>query len=222
MQPTSSSPNWDVILMACLFIAGCLTVSVILPLWQEAHDAPHGMGTSVQVSAPAGDTPTPSGTVATIVPSPQQLRAASESYETGAQKLQAKNYQAAAVDFKKALEKYPAFTEAYAGLADAAGALGDDQAAVLNAQHALDQWANDQTMHVTELTPDAAKAWAHRLLGAALLRRADSELRRQQALLGKMDANRAVFHCKQALTINADDEAARRCAQSASALALRT
>jgi len=222
MQPTSPSRNWDVILMACLFIAGCVTVSVVLPRWQEAHDAPRGLGASVETSTLPADAPILSGTVATIVPSPQQLRAASESYGSGTHGLQAKNYPAAAVDFKKALEKYPAFTEAYAGLADAAGALGDDQAAVLNAQHALDQWANDQTMHVTELTPDAAKAWAHRLLGAALLRRADSELHRHQALLGKMDANRAIFHCKQALAINADDEAARRCAQSASALALHT
>src|SRR3569623_2801747 len=136
MQPTSPSRNWDVILMACLFIAGCLTVSVILPRWQEAHDAPRGMGASVEMSALPADAPLASGTVAPIVPSPQQLRGASQSYERGAHELRAKNYPAAAVDFKKALEKYPAFTDAYAGLADAAGALGADQAAVLTARPA--------------------------------------------------------------------------------------
>src|SRR3569832_2512888 len=222
MQPTSPSRNWDVILMACLFPAGRAPARAAPPRRPAAPAAPRGPGASVETSTLPADAPILSGTVATIVPSPQQLRAANESYGSGAHELQAKNYPAAAVDFKKALEKYPAFTEAYAGLADAAGALGDDQAAVLNAQHALDQWANDQTLHVTDLTPDAAKAWAHRLLGAALLRRADSELHRHQALLGKMDANRAIFHCKQALAINADEEAARRCAQTASALALHT
>src|SRR3569623_3500111 len=153
MQPTSPSRNWDVILMACLFIAGCLTVSVILPRWQEAHDAPRGMGASVEMSALPADAPIASGTVATIVPSPPQLRGASQSYESGAHELQAKNYPAADVEFRKALEKYPAFTEAYAGLADAAGALGNDQAAVHNAQHALEQWANDQTLHEPDHTP---------------------------------------------------------------------
>src|SRR3569832_2917820 len=130
MQPTSPSRNWDVILMACLFIAGCVTVSVVLPRWQEAHDAPRGLGASVETSTLPADAPILSGTVATIVPSPQQLRAANESYGSGAHELQAKNYPAAAVDFKKALEKYPAFTEASAGLADAAGARGGGQVVV--------------------------------------------------------------------------------------------
>src|SRR3569623_3088399 len=119
--------------MACLFIAGCVTVSVVLPRWQEAHDAPRGLGASVETSTLPADAPILSGTVATIVPSPQQLRAANESNGSGAHELQAKNYPAAAVEFKKALEKSPAYADAYAGLADAAGALGDNQNAVLTA-----------------------------------------------------------------------------------------
>src|SRR3569832_2648603 len=110
MQPTSPSRNWDVILMACLSIAGCVTVSVVLPRWQEAHDAPRGLGASVETSTLPADAPILSGTVATFVPSPQQLRAASESYGSGSHGLLAMNFPAAAVDFIMSLEKYPAFS----------------------------------------------------------------------------------------------------------------
>src|SRR3569623_778967 len=101
MQPPSPSLNWDLIQMAFLYNPVCQTESVILLRWQEAHDAPRGMGASVERSALPADAPIASGTVATIVPSPQQLRCASQSYESGAHELRAKNYPAAAVDFKK-------------------------------------------------------------------------------------------------------------------------
>src|SRR3569832_402921 len=169
LEPKTRPPrDWDVIAVASLFIAGCLIVSIVLPLWphgQEAVPAAGEPAAEIVQSAP------------TIVPSPQQLHAAGEAYGQGTRALRDKH-----------------FTEAYVGLADAAIAVGDTQAAVLNAQHALDLWTNDQTLHVNELTPDGALAWAHRLLGTALLRRADGELREQKSLLGKMDANRALFH----------------------------
>ena len=202
--------------MICLFVAACITVSLLLPRWQQeqhterSHNADAYLTAALPVAA------------ATIAPSPHQRDAAGEAYARGASELKAKNYPAAAVYFKKALEKYPTFTEAYAGLAEAADAVGDDQAAVLNAQHALDQWAGDQIMHVVDLTPATGSASAHRVLGAALLRRADAELHLQQALIGKMAANRAAFHCRQAISLDAAGNVARRCAEHATALASST
>jgi len=214
LEPKTRPPrDWDVIAVASLFIAGCLIVSIVLPLWphgQEAVPAAGEPAAEIVQSAP------------TIVPSPQQLHAAGEAYGQGTRALRDKHYTEAATDFKKALERYPAFTEAYVGLADAAIAVGDTQAAVLNAQHALDLWTNDQTLHVNELTPDGALAWTHRLLGTALVRRADGELREQKSLLGKMDANRALFHCRQALSLQQNDANAQRCAKTASDLTAKS
>lgn len=213
LKPKSRpSRDWDLIVIACLFIVGCLTVSIGLPLWQSGHE---------EIAVTKEETPEIAQSSPTILPSPQQVNAASEAFGEAARALRAKQYSEAAAGFKKALERYPAFTEAYVGLADASIALGDTQAAVLNAQHALDLWTNDQTLHVNELTRDEALAWAHRLLGTALLRRADGELREQKSLLGKMDTNRALFHCKQALSLQHDDSNAQRCTEAATALAAR-
>lgn len=215
MTPTTPKRDWDVILVTALFIAGCLAVSLLLPRWQPPRVMK--LEPIAVAASPAAAPQTPID----FTPTPQQQRAAVAAYHRGMDALQAARYGAAATEFKTALEKYPAFTEAYAGLAEAAIALGQHQAAALNAQHALDLWRRDKSVHVTGLATAAAEAWAHRLLGAALLDISANELRTQQLQLGHMNANRALFHCRQALLLNQADAPARACARSAAELLMQ-
>src|SRR3569832_1771315 len=128
---TRPARDWDVIAVAGLFIAGCLIVSNDLPLWphgQEAVPAAGEPAAEIVQSAP------------TIVPSPQQLNAAGEAYGQGTRALRDKHYTEAATDFKKALERYPAFTEAYVGLAVVVFAVGVSLAVVFFALLAFVLW----------------------------------------------------------------------------------
>lgn len=209
MPPATKPPparDWDVILVASLFIAGCLAVSIGLPLWHSEHEKT----VMTRVAAPEFRRSAPP-----IVPSPQQIRAASAAFGQGTLELQTGHYSEAAGHFKKALERHPTFTEAYLGLADASFTLGDTQAAVLNAEHALDLWTNDQTLHVDHFTREQVLSWAHRLLGTSLLRRTEGALRKQPSDLEKIDVSRALFHCRQALSLGHDDIEAQRCVQAA-------
>lgn len=129
----------------------------------------------------------------------------------------AKNYSTAAA-FKKALEKYPAFTEAYTGLADASMALGEEQAAVTNAQHALDQLSSDNTSHVPGLTPEAGAAWPT----ACWVRRCCAGPMASCVCNSRCSGKwmqTALFHCKQALSFDASDAPARHCRDAATRLA---
>src|SRR3569832_2436993 len=139
LEPKTRPPrDWDVIAVASLFIAGCLIVSIVLPLW------PHG-----QEAAPAAGEPAAEivQSAPTIVPSPQKLHAAGEAYGQGTRALRDKLYTEAATDIKKALERYPAFTEAYVGLADAAIAGGGARAAGRGARRARGRGAGGRTLH---------------------------------------------------------------------------
>ncbi|MEK7323233.1 MAG: hypothetical protein AABZ84_09160 [Pseudomonadota bacterium] len=210
---TGGHRDWDLIAAMLFFIACCLLVSLVLPY--RHYGVPAGHAAAEQLPAPR---PAPIA----LVTSPQQKNAALAAYREGMQALRADHYPAALIAFKKALEKFPGFAEAYIGLGEANHFLGDDQAAALNAQHGLDEITADQTAFVPDLDRQAARAWAHRVLGTALLRRAERELDQHEHLLAKMAANRARFHCQQALALGHGDSLAEGCTETAAALAQRS
>ncbi len=205
--------NWDLIAAMIFFIACCLVVSVVLPY--RHYNAPPGHAAAEQLAA---SRPPP----IILVTTPQQKSAALAAYQEGVQALRAAHYPAALAAFKKALEKFPAFAEAYIGLGETNHHLGDDQAAALNAQHGLDELTAHQITFAPDLDPKAAEAWAHRVLGTALLQRAERELDQHDDLLGKMEANRARFHCQQAFALNLGDTLAEGCTKTAASLARRS
>lgn len=205
--------DWDLIAAAIFFIACCLIVSLVLPYRHAGAGADKPAVEPVSASRPA---------LIALIVTPEQKSAALTAYRQGMLALRAADYPAASLAFKKALEKFPSLAEAYIGLGEANHFLGDDQAAALNAQHGLDELAADRTVSAPDLNIKAAEAWAHRVLGMALLRRAENELNRNEASLGKMEANRARFHCQQALALDRGDAAAEDCEKTAAVWARRS
>ena len=205
--------DWDLIVAAIFFITCCLTVSLVLPYRHTGVASGHPAAEQVSGSRPA---------LIPLVVTPQQKSMALAAYRQGMQALRAAHYPAALAAFKKALEKFPAFAEAYIGLGETNHYLGDDQAAALNAQHGLDELTAHQITFAPDLDRKAAEAWAHRVLGTALLQRAERELDQHDDLLGKMEANRAHFHCQQAFALNLGDTLAEGCTKTAASLARRS
>ncbi len=208
--PASRHADWDLILVMVCFIAACLTVSLVLPHWHAA---------SQPVATVTASTPRPAPI--NLAATPAQKNAALAAYREGMEQLRGRQYQAASAAFKKALEKFPSFAEAYIGLGEANQMLGVHQAAVLNAQHGLDQVMADHAVLLSGLSLAAAQVWAHRILGTALLSQAEGELGRDEDLLGRMDATRASFHCQHVLSLDQADASAQACAKTAAALARR-
>lgn len=221
MRPTK---NWDLKLAAILFIGTCITVSLILPNWQQPaamteiyETVPSQLQT--ENTSPAAATPAaPSTSVnppANPPPNPELMNAASESYQKGLDLLQAGNFSDAEAEFKKALEKYPNMAEAYTGLADAFSRLGDDKAAETNARHALDQLKLLRPGLPPDLHLKKELAYAHRVLGTALLHLAKSALDSNEETTGRMKALDAASHCSLANVFDQADQDARACAQQA-------
>ena len=208
---TPPRTDWDLILAALFFLAACLIVSLVLPHWHASAD------TARHAADEHGASARPAPLV--LVTTPEQKRLALAAYRRGTQSLRDGAYPAAADAFKKALEKFPGFAEAYIGLGEASQRLGENQPAALNAQHALDQLAADPAALASGLEIEAVRAWAHRVLGTALLEQAEAALGQHDALLGKMNARRAGFHCEQAFSLDRRDGSARACADGAAALA---
>jgi tetratricopeptide (TPR) repeat protein len=217
MNQTRTGKDWDLKLAAVLFIGTCATMSLILPNWPSspqagaaADTAPAPMPASARVPAAFKITPAP--------PSPAQRQAALVDYRTGMEALHQGRYDAAATQFKKALEKSPRLAEAYVGLGDAFLHLKDYQAAQTNARHALTQV---KLLGVDQAPDPALKqelAHAHQVLGMALLHLARDALNRHDATIGRMQALEASSHCSLATVFDNRDQAAHDCVRQAKTL----
>jgi tetratricopeptide (TPR) repeat protein len=217
MNQTRTGKDWDLKLAAVLFIGTCATMSLILPNWpsspqagaaQDAAPAPR----PASASAPAAfnDVPAPL--------SPAQRQAAQADYRTGMEALHQGRYDAAATQFKKALEKSPELAEAYVGLGDAFLHLQDYQAAQSNARHALTQLKPLGVDQAPDPALNQELAYAHRVLGMALLHLARDALNRQDATTGRMQALEASSHCNLAMVFDNRDQAAHDCVRQAKTL----
>lgn len=209
MNQTRTVKDWDLRFAAILFIGACATMSLILPNWPS----------SPQADTASDAVPVPTAfEIAPASPSPAQHQAALADYRTGMQALHKGRYDAAATEFKKALEKSAELAEAYVGLGDAFLHLQDYQAAQTNARHALIKL---KPLGVDQ-TPDPALkqelAYAHQVLGMALLHLARDALNRHDDTTGRMQALEASSHCSLATVFDNRDQTAHDCVRQAKAL----
>jgi tetratricopeptide (TPR) repeat protein len=219
-----SAKNWDLKLAAALFIGTCATMSLVLPNWRdplaETHADPPGMyRTQSQAQAPALATtviPTALNTPPPV--DPQQQESATEHYQKGQSQMRDGKYNAAATEFKKALEQYPDFADAYVGLGDAFIHQGDYQAAETNARHALSELKLLKVGQAPDPHLKKELSYAHQVLGIALLHLAKNALDNHDVASGKMKALEAASHCNLAAVFDQSDDDAHSCAQQAAAL----
>jgi len=212
--------EWDLNLAALMFIGTCTTMSLVLPNLPPAGEP----GVSAEAAAATvmrAALPSAGATSAAVVltpASPGQRAAALADYRSGLDQLHKGRYDAAATDFKKALEKSPELGAAYIGLGDAYVHLKDYKAAETNARHALSEL---KLLHVGQAPDPALKAqlaYAHQVLGVALLHLARDALDHRQSTISRMQALEAASHCNLATVFERGNQIAQECAKQASAL----
>ena len=223
VRTTRPHTNWDLKLAAALFVGTCATMSLILPNWHEPLVGQADTSEVYQaqprpqapVPAPTNHTNTMNATPAT---NPRQQEAATEAYEMAQHQMRGGNYKEAATEFKKALEKFPDYADAYIGLGDAFTHLGDYQAAETNARHALSQLKLLKVGQAPDPHLKKELSYAHEILGIALLHLAKNDLDKHDMTSGKMKALEAASHCNLAAVFDQTDKAAQSCAKQAAAL----
>jgi len=213
--------GWDLKLAALLFISTCATMSLILPNLPPAGqtgvsaEAAAGDGDDTAARPSAGANPAP----AVLIPaSPEQRAAAQAELRSGLDQLHKGRYEAAAAAFKEALEKSPGLGAAYIGLGDAYVHLGDYKAAETNARHGLSGLNLLQLGRAPDPALKAQLAYAHQVLGVALLHLARDALDHQQSTISRMQALEAASHCNLATVFERGNQIAQACAKQASAL----
>lgn len=201
--------HWDVWITSGVFACACLTVAGVLPsLAPPFDDHAREVRRPLIMDMPAGH-----------ATSANRRAVAIEAYRNASAYMEDKKFMQAAAQFKMALEKAPAFAEAYAGLGEAMARMDNTTGAELNAMHAIDLLRNGNPPTLEGVNTDAALDHAYRILGEALLARARDHYSKQNEKLAKVESRRAAAACEQAAHFDPTDGIARSCLKEASKLA---
>lgn len=145
-----------------------------------------------------------------------------DNYQRGQKYLESGRYDEAAAAFIQSLEKIPDLSRAYIGLGDAYTHLNNNKAAEINARHALSQLNNRSTGNKDDALITKDIAYAHRVLGMALLNQALTAIKSNDFPGGSMLAKDAASQCDLAVTLNQTDNQARLCEHQARTLLVRS